>query len=110
MEGMSQLLGTVELVQKRLNPRLEITGIIATQYDGRKGLHKEVLTAIKEHFSDKLFRTYIRSTVSLAEAASFGIDIFEYKPKSNGALDYGELVAEITNQERRIKNGREKTR
>ncbi|GHT93120.1 hypothetical protein FACS1894122_07880 [Alphaproteobacteria bacterium] len=96
MEGMTQLLKTVDLVHKRLNQALQITGIIATQYDSRKGLHKEVLNTIKEHFGDKLFHPPIRNTIALAEASSFGLDIFEYKPNSNGALDYSELVANVT--------------
>jgi chromosome partitioning protein len=99
MKGMTQLLSTVELVHKRLNHSLIIGGIIATHYDARKGLHKEVLETIREHFKDKVFKTNIRATVALAEASSFGKDIFEYKPKSNGALDYFNLVKEILNQQ-----------
>jgi chromosome partitioning protein len=100
MEGMTQLLSTVELVRKRLNPSLIINGIVVTLYDARKGLHREVLETIREHFNDKVFKTIIRTTVALAEASSFGKDIFEYKPKSNGALDYQYLVEEIINQQK----------
>ncbi|MDR3047915.1 MAG: ParA family protein, partial [Bacteroidales bacterium] len=102
MEGMNQLLETVELVRKRLNPSLQVTGIVANQYDSRKGLHKEVLKTIQDHFSDKLFKTPIRDVIALAEAGSFGMDIFEYKPKSNAACDYSELATEIINQEREL--------
>jgi chromosome partitioning protein len=106
MEGMNQLLDTVDLVRKRLNPSLQISGIVANQYDSRKGLHKEVLRTIQIHFSDKLFKTPIRDFIAIAEAGSFGMDIFEYKPKSNAVHDYSELAAEIINQEQKICPGR----
>lgn len=96
LQGMSKLLQTVEVVQKRLNKGLKITGIIATRYDARKKLNKEVVEKIKEYFGDQqLFKTMIRDNVSLAEAPSFGQTIFEYKPDSNGAVDYFSLCKEI---------------
>jgi ATPases involved in chromosome partitioning len=95
MDGMNQLLSTVSLVQKRLNSKLIVKGIIATQYDARTGLHKEVYDTIKEHFGELVFKTPIRNTIALAESSSFGNDIFEYRPKSNGAKDYSDLVDEI---------------
>ncbi len=96
LHGLSKLLQTVEIVQKRLNKDLKITGIIATRYDGRKKLNREVLEKIREHFKEeKLFETMIRENVSLAEAPSFGKTIFEYKPDSYGAEDYMKLCNEI---------------
>ena len=96
LQGMSKLLQTVEVVQKRLNKGLKITGIIATRYDARKKLNKEVVEKIKEYFGDQqLFKSMIRDNVSLAEAPSFGQTIFEYKPDSNGAMDYFSLCKEI---------------
>ncbi len=98
LEGMTQLLATIDLVKKRLNPNLSVSGIIATQYDARKGLHNEVVATITEAFPDKLFKTFIRSNIALAEATSYGLDIFEYRPKCNGALDFTALAAEIAEQ------------
>ena len=100
---MAQLLNTVKAVQKRLNPQLDITGIITTLYDSRKNLNKEVLEKIQEYFPDKTFKALIRDNVALAEAPSFGNDIFEYRADSNGAEDYKRLCAEIIKQETRVK-------
>ncbi len=100
LEGMTQLLSTIDLVKKRLNPALIVSGIIATQYDSRKGLHREVAATIAEAFPDKLFKTFIRNNIALAESTSFGLDIFEYRPKCNGAADFAALALEIVAQER----------
>lgn len=99
LHGMSQLIQTFLTVKKRLNPDLEITGIITTLFDSRKILNREVIENIREYFPDKLFDTRIRSNVSLAEAPSHGLDIFRYKPDSNGAIDYANLTKEIIEQE-----------
>lgn len=98
LHGMNNLLEVISIVKKRLNPELEITGIIATMYDGRKSLNKEVVNKIEEHFGSKLFKTLIRSNVSLAEAPSYGIDIFKYKQNSIGARDYRNLARDIINR------------
>lgn len=95
LHGMHNLLQVISIVKERLNPELEITGIIGTMFDGRKSLNKEVLAKIEEHFGDKLFKTLIRGNVSLAEAPSYGLDIFNYKPNSVGARDYLNLSEEI---------------
>jgi chromosome partitioning protein len=95
MHGMKNLLDVIETVQKRLNPSLEVSGIIGTMYDSRRTLNKEVIAKIESHFADKLFKTLIRGNVSLAEAPSFGQDIFSYKPNSVGAEDYRNLALEI---------------
>lgn len=96
LQGLSKLTQTVEVVQKRLNKELAITGIIATRFDQRKNLSKEIIAKIKEHFDHaKIFKTVIRDNVALAEAPSFGQTIFEYKPDSNGAQDYLKLCKEI---------------
>lgn len=99
LQGMSKLLKTVEVVQRRLNPQLHIAGIIGTLYDGRKRLNREVISKISEYFQDKLFQTMIRDNVSLAEAPSYGLDIFAYKPESTGAQDYEKLTQEVIAQE-----------
>lgn len=93
--GMSQLIKTIETVKRRLNPSLDVTGIIITMYDNRKILNKEVIENVEAYFPDKIFNTKIRNNVSLAEAPAQGLDIFSYKPRSNGAEDYNNLVDEI---------------
>jgi len=95
LQGISTLLKTIDIVKKRLNSSLEITGVIATRFSRNKRLNREVIEVIKQHFNDKLFNTYIRENISLAEAPSFGKSIFEYKPKSYGAIDYSNLCKEI---------------
>jgi chromosome partitioning protein len=100
LHGMSKLLQTIDVIKRRLNNKLRITGIIGTLYDKRKKLNQEVISKIKEHFSDKLFNTLIRDNISLAEAPSYGQDIITYKKDSNGAIDYLALSKEIINQER----------
>lgn len=95
LQGMGKLLQTVEVVKKRLNRDLAITGVIGTRFDGRKNLNREVEEKIKAHFGEKVFKTLIRDNISLAEAPSFGKTIFEYKPDSHGAEDYLALCREI---------------
>lgn len=95
LQGVDKLIQTVETVRKRLNTRLEITGIIATRFDARKKLNREVVRNIRNYFGDKVFKTLIRDNIALAEAPSFGKTIFEYSPKSHGAADYLKLCKEI---------------
>lgn len=95
MQGMSKLLQTIDKVKGRLNRKLEIAGIIITRYDARKNLNREVVEKIKGHFHGKLFKTFIRDNVALAEAPGFGQDIFTYSPSSHGAEDYLALCREI---------------
>lgn len=95
MQGMSKLLETLSLVKQRLNHDIEVTGIIGTMYDGRKNLSGEIVSSVRTHFGDKLFKTLIRSNVSLAEAPSYGKDIFTYKADSIGAEDYQALAKEV---------------
>lgn len=96
-KGLSKLLEMVEKVKQRVNPALKISGIIATLYDQRLKLHNEVFDNLRQHFGDKLFKTFIRRNVALAEAASFGQAIYEYAPQSHGAEDYLALCHEIIN-------------
>ena len=95
LQGMSKLLETIDIVKGRLNKGLDITGIIGTLYDGRKKLNNEVVDKIKGHFEGKLFDTLIRDNVALAEAPSYGKDIYSYKANSSGAEDYQALCKEI---------------
>jgi chromosome partitioning protein len=97
IQGLTKLLEITDKVKKRLNPSLEMGGIVLTQYNNRKVLHRDIAQVIKEHFGQKLFKTVIRENISLAEAPSSGTDIFQYAPKSNGAEDYLNLTKEIIN-------------
>ncbi|WP_010662366.1 ParA family protein [Marinilabilia salmonicolor] len=97
IQGLTKLLEITDKVKKRLNPNLEMGGIVLTQYNKRKVLHRDIAQVVKEHFGQKLLNTVIRENISLAEAPSSGTDIFQYAPKSNGAEDYLILTKEIIN-------------
>ncbi len=99
LQGISQLLQTISVVKQRLNNTLEITGIVATMYDSRKILNREVVEKITAHFPEQFFTTLIRSNVALAEAPSYSQDIFTYKADSHGATDYKALCKEIVKRE-----------
>jgi len=101
LQGLRAIRDIVAIARERLNPGLEITGIIATKFDGRKNLSREVLETIKKHFGLLLFKTVIRDTVRLAEAPSYGQDIFTYASKSYGAEDYLSLCKEILQRSKR---------
>ena len=95
MRGMAKITNVVEIVKARLNPNLNIGGIVITQFDKRKTLNKSVAELINESFCDKVFKTVIRDNVSLAEAPIKGMNIFEYNKNSNGAKDYMGLAKEV---------------
>ncbi|MEO2094566.1 MAG: AAA family ATPase [bacterium] len=97
--GMSKLVEVVNLIRRRLNPSLAITGIAPCLYDSRLKLAREVLGEIRKYFPGQVFRQVIRNNVKLAEAPSFGASIIEYAPESNGAKDYRELALEVISQE-----------
>lgn len=99
LTGSGKLLETVELVRQRINPELEIAGVVATMYDQRTRLSEEVVAEIKKHFKGKVYKTMIRVNVALAEAPIRGLDIFRYEPASHGAQDYEALAQEIIRQE-----------
>ena len=95
LDGLARLTETVDLVQRRLNHNLVITGILVTRYDQRRRLNREVIEAIRNHFPNELIDQPVRENISLAEAPSFCQDIFSYKPDSSGAMDYLSLAKEI---------------
>ncbi|MCR9244477.1 MAG: AAA family ATPase [bacterium] len=95
LQGMAKLLEVIQLVQKRLNPDLEIACVLPCMVDGRTNLSAEVLREISEHFGSLLATTRIRNNVKLAEAPSFGRTIFEHAPESNGAADYEAFATEF---------------
>ena len=95
LEGLSQLLNTVHLIQNNLNSKLEIEGILITMYDSRLNLSNQVVNEVKEYFGDKVFESYIKRNVKLGEAPSFGKPIILYDASSTGAHNYMNLVSEI---------------
>ena len=98
LEGLSQLLNTIRLVQKHLNKNLEIEGILITMYDHRLNLSRQVVQELQEYFEDKVYKTYIKRNVRLGEAPSYGQPILLYDATSTGAQNYMNLVAEILSQ------------
>lgn len=95
MQGIVKIKQVTDKVRFRLNKKLQIGGVIATMYDQRKVLNRDIVQTIEGFFGDKVFRTKIRNNVALAEAPSEGKDIFDYNPSSNGAKDYLDLAKEI---------------
>ena len=95
LEGLSQLLNTVRLVQRSLNPRLEIEGVLLTMFDQRLNLARQVAAEAREYFGDRVYKTAIPRNVRLAEAPSFGQPILRYDVQSNGAQSYLALAKEI---------------
>ncbi|MBI1919883.1 MAG: ParA family protein [Geobacter sp.] len=95
MEGLSQILKTINLVKKGLNASLEIDGILLTMFDVRNNLSRQVSEEVKTHFSDKVFQTVIPRNVRLSEAPSHGKPIMLYDITSRGAASYMELAREI---------------
>ncbi|MEJ2503279.1 MAG: ParA family protein, partial [Gemmatimonadota bacterium] len=95
LEGLSQLLNTIRLVQRNLNTRLEIDGVLLTMFDQRLNLSRQVAEEAKEYFGDRVFRTVIPRNVRLAEAPSFGKPIVLYDILSSGAQAYLALAREI---------------
>nr|WP_077616222.1 AAA family ATPase [Caenibacillus caldisaponilyticus] len=97
LEGLSQLLNTVRLVQKHLNHDLMIEGVLLTMLDARTNLGLQVIDEVKKYFRDKVYQTIIPRNVRLSEAPSYGKPIIIYDPKSRGAEVYLELAKEVMN-------------
>lgn len=95
MEGLSQLMNNVKLIQSSLNPAIELEGILLTMFDSRNNLHKQVSKEIREHFADKVFDTLIPRNVKLSECPSFGKPIILYDIESKGSEAYFSLAKEI---------------
>ena len=95
LEGLSQLLNTIRLVQKHLNSKLEIEGILITMYDNRLKLSRQVVEEVKNYFGSKVYNTFIKRNVRLGEAPSHGKPIVLYDAASTGAQNYMNLVSEI---------------
>ncbi len=95
LEGVSQLIHTINLVRERLNPDLNIDGVVFTMYDGRTNLSQQVVENVKENLNHHIYDTLIPRNIRLAEAPSFGQPITVYDPKSAGAEAYRELAKEV---------------
>ncbi len=95
LQGLVKIKQVIDKVRFRLNKKLQIGGVIATMYDARKVLNRNVVESIHKYFGDKVFNTYIRDNVALAEAPTERKDIFAYNKRSNGAEDYLNLAKEI---------------
>lgn len=95
LEGLSQLMNTVKLVQRHLNKKLDVEGVVLTMFDARTNLSIQVVEEVKKYFGNKVYRTVIPRNVRLSEAPSFGLPIILYDPKSKGAECYMELAEEV---------------
>ena len=95
LEGLSQLMNTVKLIRRSLNPSLEVEGVVLTMFDARTNLSQQVVGEVKRFFRNKVYDTIIPRSVRLGEAPSFGLPITLYAPKSAGATAYEGLAAEL---------------
>lgn len=95
LEGLSQLLRTIELVREHLNPGLQIEGVLMTMYDARTNLSQQVVEEIRGVFGDKVYQAVIPRNVRLSEAPSFGLPVIKYDAKSKGAEAYRRLAEEV---------------
>lgn len=95
LEGLSQLLNTIRLVQKSYNPHFRIEGVLITMLDARTNLGYEVVDEVRKYFQEKVYNTVISRNVRLSEAPSYGLSVIDYDPKSRGAVMYMELAKEV---------------
>jgi len=98
LEGLSQLIHTVNLVKERLNPSLDMEGVVFTMFDSRTNLSMQVVDNVKSHLSQNIYNTLIPRNIRLAEAPSYGMPITQYDPKSAGAEAYRQLAKEVINR------------
>ncbi len=99
LEGLSQLIHTIDLIKERLNPKLEIEGVVFTMYDARTNLSSQVVENVKENLNKKIYKTIIPRNVRLAEAPSYGMPINMYDGRSSGAEAYRFLAEEVIERE-----------
>jgi len=95
LEGLTQLMSTVKLVRKHLNPTLQVEGVVLTMFDARTNLSLEVVESVRNHFNDKVYGTLIPRNVRLSEAPSYGLPIILYDNSSKGAESYIRLAKEV---------------
>ena len=96
LEGLSQLMNTVKLVRKNLNPSLDVEGVVLTMFDSRTNLSIQVVEEVRKFFKNKVYETIIPRSVRLSEAPSYGLPVILYAAKSSGALAYTALAGELT--------------
>ncbi len=99
LEGVSQLMSTIEIVKRNMNPDLEIEGVILSMFDGRTNLSVQVVEEVKKYFKEKVYTTVIPRNVRLAEAPSYGMPVIQYDPKSTGATAYMDFADEFLSAE-----------
>jgi chromosome partitioning protein len=95
LEGLAQLLDTLKLIQRELNPRLTVAGMILTMHDGRTRLARDVEREVREHFPELVFDTVVPRNVRLGEAPSFGVPVLQHAPHSAGSAAYLKLAKEV---------------
>lgn len=100
LEGLSQLMNTVRIVQKHLNTGLEVEGVVLTMFDSRINLSLQVVEEVKKYFKNKVYGSIIPRNVRLSEAPSYGLPIILYEPRSRGAEAYMELAREVIDYQR----------
>lgn len=99
LEGLSQLMSTVRLVRKNLNPALDVEGVVLTMFDSRTNLSVQVVEEVRKFFRNKVYQTIIPRSVRLSEAPSFGLPVIRYAPRSSGAAAYTALANELLKRE-----------
>jgi len=104
LEGVTELLGTIDRLREAFNPQIEIEGVLLTMYDDRTTLAQQVTRELKKFFGDRMFRTSIPRNIRLAEAPSYGQPALVYDPRSRGAEQYIKLAKEVI--DRRMKAGK----
>ncbi len=107
LEGLTQLLSTIRLVQRLFNSKLVIEGVLLTMFDARTKLSVEVQQEVRKHFKERVYKTYIPRNIKLSEAPSRGQSIFEYDIKSEGAKSYASLAKEVIKYNSRKEKGHE---
>jgi len=100
LEGLTQLLNTITIVQRGLNPKLEIEGVLMTMFDSRLRLSNQIVEEVKKHFGEKVYQTIISRNVRLSEAPSFGKPVLLYEAVSSGARNYMELAKEFLKRQK----------
>ena len=106
LEGLGQLLNTINLVKKHLNKNLEIEGALLTMYDARTNLSNQVVKEVKNYFNDKVYKNVIPRNVKLSEAPSYGMPISVYDPRSKGAKSYEKFVKEFLKKNESVSKGK----
>src|SRR5690606_4012477 len=99
LEGLTQLLQTIQIVQTNINPNLEVEGVLLTMFDSRTNLAIQVENEVRKYFPNQVFETVIPRNVRISEAPSFGLSVLEYAPDSKGASAYRALAQEVLHNE-----------